>query len=825
MKKLLLILISVVFFKVYSQQTGAAWFKHYLEGTASDIKFLNDQVGFMSSNIYLTNDNKASFLLKTTDGGHTWDAIPGEFNYITSISVINEDIIWVGTTDKGIYKTTNGGLTWHNYNPSLESSFYVGYDFLDASYVYFFDENNGYVTFRDSTRLLKTTDGGNSWNFITRDAHLSESKLSIPSKDLIFDYSYSLINGQSLLKSIDGGVNWEALTIPTEFGSIDDINSIKFLNEQDGFILDNDLSFFYKTIDGGSSWTKVEAYNSGAWEDHLFVSKDIIYTFIDNKLSKSINGGDSWVEITDDIPILVNELFYSNEKIFLSGGDKTNLFLVENDNIEQLVGLQTGIHNIVNYKKPYFDGDNYNSVHIQNFVNDNGILNYVYTSFDKEGRSSKYFKTDITAESYNDYSTFGLSSSPSGNTKLTFPNPFKTDENNLNWEQLFDLTYPETRYNFTDIKFLNDDEAIAIAEGKIYKTNDKGNNWTITSQLDEQYTVTSMELISENEVRILGDTYFHKTVDGGQNWTTTSIPDLVTSSGWLRKIYSYNENLIWAYGDISTVIRSTDGGTTWETIEFDLNGVSNINFISETEGYLSYLDKVYATYDGGNTWSLNTGDNIGLNRIYATLSEEAQGWLWEEDVIFKLLKNPSLPSIISATSEQVSEQEYNISINWSPEENVTHYKVSLFYYDSFGDEEILYEDLTTNLNHTFSTLGLNLTSTNNLKVRVIAANYQNESIRYSDNITDVVLVDNNLSVKDNSIDSFNYIYPNPVDNELHINSDKEIKECDVYSLDGRKIKSIKKSNTVKTSELPIGFYILKVTSTDNSTSNYKFVKN
>lgn len=155
MKKILnVLLIFTVFLNVYSQQNGGAWFKHYLEGTVSDIQFIDDQIGFMTSNIYNSTTNKNGFLLKTIDGGHTWDAVPGELEDISNIAVVNENIIWVGTMDKGVYKTIDGGLTWHNYNPSTNALFTIGYDILETSYVYFFDENNGYIHYRERCNIF-----------------------------------------------------------------------------------------------------------------------------------------------------------------------------------------------------------------------------------------------------------------------------------------------------------------------------------------------------------------------------------------------------------------------------------------------------------------------------------------------------------------------------------------------------------------------------------------------------------------------------------------------------------------------------------------------
>lgn len=831
MKKILNLLVLIFLYsKAYSQQNGGAWFKHYLEGRVSDVQFINDQVGFMTSNIYVSESNRTGFILKTTDGGHSWDTLPGELEYVSNISVISENIIWAGTVDKGVYKTTDGGSTWHNYNPSNANNFFVtDLVHLEVSNVHFSDENTGFVNYNDSRFLAKTTDGGANWSIVNRAyENIYQSQLSIVSKDLIFDFTHTLAGGEVLSKSIDGGNTWEEVTMPAEFESIDDFHRIKFLNEQDGFILDDERNYFYRTIDGGTTWTKYQVNNSGGWDDYLFVSKDIIYCFINSRLHKSIDGGTSWAAIGDELPLLVEYFFYTNEKIYLSG-DKANLYVLENDNFEQLVGLHSGIHNIVSYRKPYFDGENYNSMHIQNHISDNDDLNYVYMSFDKDGRSSTYSKTDIVTDSYSDYSVNTMIASPSGAIKLAYPSPVRAIENNYNWEKLFDNTYQETRYSFDDVKFITENEALAVADGKIYKTENKGDSWIIISELDDDFDVNEMQFFGETEIRAIGDTFFYKTIDNGLNWTMIAIPDLSSNTGKLWSLYSFNENIIWAYGYTNVVIRSLDAGATWSVIEFnDISSVNNIHFKNENEGVVSYSDKVYMTNDGGNTWNLYTGDYIGINKCYSSFIDEDKGWLWSDNITYKFLDNPTNPTINSASYTQVQGNKYGVSLNWSSAEAATYYRIELLYIDFFDNEELLSVDITTKLNHTFKPVDLDklpfLNSPDDLKVRVIACNYQNKSIKYSDNLTDV-LGGTTLSINESIIeDSITSIYPNPVKSELHINTNNDIKESTIYSLSGKKIKYTLVTNTIDTSDLSNGLYIIEIQYNNDSASNFKFIK-
>jgi hypothetical protein len=56
------------------------------------------------------------------------------------------------------------------------------------------------------------------------------------------------------------------------------------------------------------------------------------------------------------------------------------------------------------------------------------------------------------------------------------------------------------------------------------------------------------------------------------------------------------------------------------------------------------------------------------------------------------------------------------------------------------------------------------------------------------------------------------VYPNPVKDVLHLNSDKQIEEISIYNIQGQLVLNAKNTNEVNTSSLPIGQYIVKATS-------------
>ncbi len=93
-------------------------------------------------------------------------------------------------------------------------------------------------------------------------------------------------------------------------------------------------------------------------------------------------------------------------------------------------------------------------------------------------------------------------------------------------------------------------------------------------------------------------------------------------------------SLGWIIGDDGLVMKSIDGGASWDEIDVDVTGVINdLNFLDEDEGWLVGNDAsrnsgaIKVTYDGGETWNFRSYGlgGVNLNGIYFISNME--GWL------------------------------------------------------------------------------------------------------------------------------------------------------------------------------------------------------
>lgn len=130
-----------------------------------DIRYFIYSISFIDNNIGWaagldSYQGRTGFLSRTTDAGESWSYqyFTGIMPYFGSVYFINQDIGWavggnVMAPYSGILKTTDGGLTW---DIKIFENHLLFHD------VFFIDENNGWVC-GDGGVIYNTTNGGDDW--------------------------------------------------------------------------------------------------------------------------------------------------------------------------------------------------------------------------------------------------------------------------------------------------------------------------------------------------------------------------------------------------------------------------------------------------------------------------------------------------------------------------------------------------------------------------------------------------------------------------------------------------------------------------------------
>ena len=140
-----------------------------------------------------------SIVFKSVDAGANWTAA-----FINNANIINALAIDPNTpatlyaaTNRGLFKSTNSGVSWTALN--------FGLNFTAGANGVAIDKMNGAVYAATIAGLLKSVDGGSTWTNLSGTLNLVVSKIVLDPTNSSIIY-VTAVNGVS--KSIDGGATW-----------------------------------------------------------------------------------------------------------------------------------------------------------------------------------------------------------------------------------------------------------------------------------------------------------------------------------------------------------------------------------------------------------------------------------------------------------------------------------------------------------------------------------------------------------------------------------------------------------------------------------------
>jgi photosystem II stability/assembly factor-like uncharacterized protein len=192
--------------------------------------------------------------------------------------------------------------------------------------------------------------------------------------------------------------------------------------------------------------------------------------------------------------------------------------------------------------------------------------------------------------------------------------------------------------DFRDIDAFDENIAYALSIGngdasRIYRTSDGGETWTLQlANTDPRVFLDAMAFWSPERGIAFSDSVDGRFVifrtDDGKTWTqiaSESLPAAVPEEGAYAasgtNVAVYGSAHVWIATSRSRVLRSADGGRTWNVAATPLpsgsaSGIFSIAFRDERHGVIvggdyqktsEAIDNAAVTSDGGATWSLVKG--------------------------------------------------------------------------------------------------------------------------------------------------------------------------------------------------------------------------
>ena len=299
---------------------------------------------------------------RSNDGGKTWEAVgnkfaydgetgthqwydgtphPWEFKRVWHLepSLTDPDTVYAGVEDAALFRTTDGGQTWHELpglrTHSTGSSWAPGAGGLCLHTIVLDPTNAGRIFVAISAAgAFRTDDGGTTWRPINKGLR-SEG---IPNPNAEVGHCVHRIARHpahprvlfmqkhwDVMRSDDGGDSWREVSgnLPTDFGFVIDVHAhepetvyvVPIKSDSEHYPPDGKLRV-YRSRSGGQDW---EALTRGLPQRDCYVNvlRDamsvdgfdpcgVYFGTTGGQVYASADSGDNWTPIVRDLPAVVS---------------------------------------------------------------------------------------------------------------------------------------------------------------------------------------------------------------------------------------------------------------------------------------------------------------------------------------------------------------------------------------------------------------------------------------------------------------------------------------------------------------------------------------
>ncbi|MCK4537763.1 MAG: hypothetical protein KAV42_03080 [Candidatus Krumholzibacteria bacterium] len=249
---------------------------------ANSIFFLDSDHGWVAG--------QEGTILVTVNGGIEWVPVKVGDEDLKSISFLDHMNGWLVGKDNSIYNSDDGGLTW---NRQLFPSYSQDDDFFD---VLFFNSTKGFVL--GYPGVFVTEDGGvewqNNWLPVVPARGAWDMSLVDEIRGYLLGSRWTESDPELLYRTDDGGLNWWAVE-GSNASILRTILTIEFLDMSTGWA---GGGMVLKTVDGGSNWqVQLEASTVREFD---FIDQATGFAVGGHTILKTIDGGSVWTDITPE---------------------------------------------------------------------------------------------------------------------------------------------------------------------------------------------------------------------------------------------------------------------------------------------------------------------------------------------------------------------------------------------------------------------------------------------------------------------------------------------------------------------------------------------
>lgn len=204
---------------------------------------------------------------------------PNNTDWYYAIDAVSQSVVYAA--GGRVLKTTNGGTSWNTLNvPNMVTPIFD---------IQFYNESTGWMCGHDG-KVYITTNGGTNWTIKNAGAERLDAIHFL-------DANTGFVCGYlgRLYRSTTGGNSWDAVNAGTSLT----LNTIFFINNNTGWIGSggNDTGIIMKTTNGGLTWTGVPILSHRNIKKIQFLTSQLGFACTDYKIYKTTTGGSNWYEV------------------------------------------------------------------------------------------------------------------------------------------------------------------------------------------------------------------------------------------------------------------------------------------------------------------------------------------------------------------------------------------------------------------------------------------------------------------------------------------------------------------------------------------------
>jgi PKD repeat protein len=294
-----------------STNGGSSWttntdkLNHVIGCTDLAIDPTNPDIMYLATGDGNAADNYSIGLLKSTDGGQTWNTTGLSFSMGNTrmMSKIlmhpnNSNILLVATS-AGIYRSTDAAATW----TLTQTGSFKDMEFKPG------DPNTVYAC---GTEFFRSLNNGQSWTKITTGlppaVNVGRMAIAVSPADpnyvfMIVGQPYPNFTAEGFYRSTNSGTSWTKISTPNIGAQLwyNLCIAVSPTNIQE--IVVGGQTPFVRSTNGGTSWSNNGGSTHVDYHDVVYVSSTSYYMGNDGGIYRTTNSGSSWTNLNNNLAI------------------------------------------------------------------------------------------------------------------------------------------------------------------------------------------------------------------------------------------------------------------------------------------------------------------------------------------------------------------------------------------------------------------------------------------------------------------------------------------------------------------------------------------